>query len=71
MATGQVNLAVSPWGHVDVDGTHAGTVPPVSKLTLGEGRHTITIRNDDFAPHTVTIIVTPDQPVTIKHRFGS
>ena len=69
--TGQVNLAVSPWGHVEVDGTHAGTVPPVSKLTLSEGRHTITIRNDDFAPHTVTITVTPDQPITVRHKFGS
>jgi serine/threonine-protein kinase len=70
-ATGQVNLAVSPWGHVEVDGKQAGTVPPVSKLTLSEGRHTITIRNDDFAPHTVTITVTPDQPITVRHKFGS
>lgn len=70
-ATGQVHLAVSPWGHVEVDGQPAGTVPPLSRLTLPEGRHTITLRNDAFPPHTVTIQVQPDQPVTVRHKFGS
>lgn len=70
-ATGQVNIAVSPWGHVEVNGNPAGTAPPLSKLTLPEGRHTITLRNDAFAPHSVTIQVSPDQPVTVRHKFGS
>ncbi|AKJ28127.1 serine/threonine-protein kinase [Caldimonas brevitalea] len=68
---GQVNLAVSPWGQVEVDGVAAGTVPPLTRLTLPAGRHTITIRNQEFPPHSVTVNVTAGQPVTIRHRFGS
>ena len=71
VTTGQVNLAVSPWGHVEVDGAPAGTVPPLGTLTLSEGRHTITLRNDAFPPHSVTVNVTAGQPVTIRHKFGS
>ncbi len=70
-ATGVVRLAVSPWGNVEVDGRAAGTTPPLTELTLSEGRHNITIRNDDFPPHSATVNVSPGQAVSIKHRFGS
>ncbi len=71
LATGEVVLAISPWGQVEVNGAPAGIAPPLNRLTLTEGRHTITIRNDEFPPHRVTITVTPDQPVTVRHKFGS
>jgi hypothetical protein len=29
------------------------------------------MRNADFAPHTVTVRVSSDQPVVVRHRFGS
>lgn len=70
-ATGVVRLAVSPWGQVEVDGRSAGIAPPLNELSLSEGRHTITIRNDEFPPYTATVNVTAGQPVTVKHRFGS
>lgn len=69
-ATGIVQLAVSPWGQVEVDGTSMGTAPPLNQLTLSEGRHTITIRNDAFAPHVQTVNVEAGQTLNIKHRFG-
>jgi serine/threonine-protein kinase len=68
---GIVQLAVSPWGHVDVDGANAGVTPPMSKLTLPVGEHVITVRNDDFPPYTMTVHVNADQPVVVRHRFGS
>jgi serine/threonine-protein kinase len=71
LATGEVMLAISPWGQVEVNGAPAGIAPPLNRLTLTEGRHTITIRNDEFPPHRVTITVTPGQPVTVRHKFGS
>ena len=71
VANGVVRLAVSPWGQVEVDGKPAGTAPPLNELSLGEGRHTITIRNDEFPPFSATVNVTAGQPVNIKHRFGS
>jgi hypothetical protein len=65
-----VQIAVSPWGQVEVDGKPAGTTPPLNKLQLSEGRHTIVIRNTDFPPFTTTVNVSADQPVILKHRFG-
>ena len=69
-ATGQVQLAITPWGRVEVNGSAAGTTPPTTRLTLPEGRHTITVRNEDFPPFVSVIEVSADQPVTLRHRFG-
>jgi len=70
-AAGTLNLAVSPWAQVEVDGQGAGTTPPLTQLQLPEGLHTITLRNADFPPHKVQVQVSPDRPVTLRHRFGS
>jgi len=70
-ATGMLRLAISPWGQVEVDGKPMGTAPPLNELTLSEGRHTITIRNDEFPPYTSSVTVVPGQPVSLKYRFGS
>lgn len=70
VATGKVTLAVSPWGQVDVDGVALGTAPPMTSLTLSAGRHTITIRNEDFPPLVRHVEVDPERPVQLKHRFG-
>jgi eukaryotic-like serine/threonine-protein kinase len=71
LATGTVRLAVSPWGQVEVDGKPMGTTPPLNELTLTEGKHQVTIRNDDFPAHTTTVTVTPGQPISVRHKFGS
>ena len=70
-ATGMVRLAISPWGEVEVDGARAGTAPPLTELTLPEGRHQVTVRNTDFPPYSASVTVTPGQPVTLRHKFGS
>jgi serine/threonine-protein kinase len=70
-ATGVVQLAVAPWGQIEVDGKGAGVTPPLSHLTLSVGEHVITVRNADFVPHTVKVRVSADQPVVVRHRFGS
>jgi len=69
--TGSVQLAISPWGQVEVNGQPAGTTPPLTRLTLSEGTHSITVRNEDFPPHTVTVKVEADKPVVVRHRFGN
>lgn len=69
-ATGVLQLAISPWGQVEVNGRASGTTPPLTRLTLREGRHTVTVRNEDFPPYTVTVQVQADKPVTVRHRFG-
>jgi len=66
-----VQLAVAPWGEIEVDGKGAGVAPPLTQLTLSVGDHVIVVRNADFAPHTITVRVSTDQPVVVRHRFGS
>ena len=70
VATGQLQLAISPWGQVEINGALAGTTPPLTRLSLPEGPHTVTVRNEDFAPYTITVQVSADKPVTVRHRFG-
>ncbi len=70
-APGVLQFAVSPWGAVEVDGAAVGVVPPLTRLELPAGAHTVTIRNEDFPPHVQRVQVDPDRPVVIRHRFGS
>ncbi|MBK9686195.1 MAG: serine/threonine protein kinase [Betaproteobacteria bacterium] len=70
LATGALQLAISPWGEVEVDGTPAGTAPPLTRLTLPEGQHTVTVRNADFPPYTTRVQVSADEPATVRHRFA-
>ncbi|MGJ7918280.1 hypothetical protein ACI48D_22775 [Massilia sp. LXY-6] len=41
-------LKIQPWGIVYVDGVDRGASPPVKRLTLAPGRHTIRIANPNF-----------------------
>jgi eukaryotic-like serine/threonine-protein kinase len=70
VAEGALRLAISPWGQVEVDGQSLGTTPPLSRLNLPVGRHTVTVRNSDFPAHTVTVDVVADEAVMVRHRFG-
>ena len=70
-AQGTLQLAISPWGQVEVNGVAAGTTPPLSRLTLPAGKHQVVVRNDDFPPFAATVTVDGDKPVTLRHRFGS
>ena len=66
---GLVRIAVSPWGEVEVDGKPAGASPPLTELSLPEGRHQIVIRNTDLPPLSMVANVSADQPVVVKHKF--
>jgi hypothetical protein len=70
LAEGVVQLALSPWGQVEVDGKPMGISPPLTRLTLASGNHTITVRNTDFPAYTTTVTVDGESPVTLRHRFG-
>ncbi|HET7865658.1 MAG TPA: PEGA domain-containing protein, partial [Burkholderiaceae bacterium] len=69
-AAATVTIAVSPWAQIDVDGNNVGTTPPLARLTLPEGRHTITLRNDDYPAHSLTVTLSAGQVFNLKHRFG-
>jgi eukaryotic-like serine/threonine-protein kinase len=66
---GQVQLAVTPWGNVEVDGRAMGTTPPLTRLSLPVGPHQIVVRNGDLPAFTASVDVSEDKPVTLRHRF--
>ncbi len=68
-APGLLQLAVTPWGQVEVDGRAVGTTPPLTRLTLPAGAHQVVVRNGDYPAHSVNITVGEDKPVTLRHRF--
>jgi eukaryotic-like serine/threonine-protein kinase len=68
-APGVVQLAVTPWGQVEVDGRAMGTTPPLARLSLPAGAHQIVVRNGDYPAHTANVTVSEDKPVTLRHRF--
>jgi serine/threonine-protein kinase len=70
-ATGTVKIAISPWGQVEVDGAASGAAPPLTELTLAEGRHQIVVRNGDYAPYSASVNVSAGQTVTLRYKFGS
>jgi eukaryotic-like serine/threonine-protein kinase len=66
---GVVKLAISPWGEVYVNRRAVGVAPPLTQLNLPVGKHLITIRNGDSAPHSQTVEVKPGQSASVTHAF--
>jgi hypothetical protein len=48
-------LLIKPWAMVQVDGVDHGASPPLKRLNLAPGQHTIRIVNPNFPEHTVTV----------------
>ena len=71
LAIGTVKIAISPWGQVEVDGVPSGAAPPLTELTLAEGRHQVVVRNGEFAPFVAQINVVAGQTISLRHKFGS
>ena len=69
LAPGFIQLAVTPWGQIEVDGRAMGTTPPLTRLSLPAGSHQIVVRNGDYPARTSTVTVSEDKPVTLRHRF--
>ncbi len=68
-ATATLSFAITPWGEVFVDGRKAGVSPPLSRLEIQAGTHSIEIRNASFAPRHVKVNVEAGQTLKIKHKF--
>lgn len=67
-AVGGVQIAITPWGEVFVDGKSKGVTPPLSHLSLSTGAHNVEIRNGDDR-YAVKIQVTSDNETKISHHF--
>ena len=67
--SGKVELFVSPWGEVVVDGKSRGISPPLKVVELTPGTHTVEIRNSTFPAHVQKVQVRAGRAVQIRHRF--
>jgi len=64
-----VNLAITPWGEVYVDGKKQGVSPPLQALEIALGEHTIEVRNPGFPSHFETVNANAGAQLRIKHKF--
>ena len=62
-------LLIKPWGTIYVDGVDRGVSPPVKRLTLAPGQHTIRIVNPNFADHIVTVDAGLRESATVQYDF--
>jgi len=62
-------LLIKPWGTVYVDGVDRGVSPPIKRLTLGLGQHTIRIVNPNFPEHIMTVDAGQKETMIIEHDF--
>jgi len=64
-----VNLNISPWGEVWVDGKSRGVSPPLRQLSLPLGKHTITVRNPASQDYQVSVDLNDSRGASVSHRF--
>jgi serine/threonine-protein kinase len=64
-----LQLAVSPWGEVFIDGESRGTTPPLASIQVAPGTYRVEVRNSTLAPYRVEVSVASGDTRRIKHRF--
>ena len=69
LATGTVTFAIKPWGNIVVDGISKGASPPLKRLALPPGSHTIEIQNPAGATVSRTIEVVSGKSIPVRHVF--
>jgi hypothetical protein len=65
-----VQLAISPWGEVFVNGKSAGVSPPLSEIELRPGKYRIEVRNGAFKPYEEEVDLGSNETIRIKHKFS-
>lgn len=66
-----IEFQITPRGDVYVDGVLKGNSPPLTRLEIAPGRHTIEIRNSQYPPLKVEINPGAGEEMTIAHSFRS
>jgi hypothetical protein len=62
-------LDIRPAGEVFVDGDPKGTAPPLMRLSLPAGPHTIEVRNGRFKPMLMEVQLQPGEELQLQHVF--
>jgi len=62
-------LDIRPTGEVFVDGATKGMAPPLARLSLPPGPHTIEVRNGRFKPVHMEVMLQPGEELQVTHAF--
>ena len=66
-----LQLRVSPWAQVRVDGKRLGVTPPVKQFKLAPGRHLVELSVPGFDSVRQTVRMNAGESVTITHDFDA
>jgi hypothetical protein len=64
-------LAIEPWGDVVIDGVHRGRTPPLGRIEVPPGKHTIEIRHLLQPPVTLQMQLAAGEEVAVRHSFST
>jgi hypothetical protein len=64
-----LQFEIKPRGEVYVDGKKRGPTPPLVKVEVAPGPHTIEVRNGAFAPLQLDVHLASAERMTIRHEF--
>jgi hypothetical protein len=68
---GTIALAITPWGEVRIDGEVKGRSPPLKRLEISPGKHTIELRHPQSTPLTLQVDLSPGEEFTVQHAFAT
>lgn len=66
-----LQLRVTPWANVNLNGKRLGVTPPLTEFRLPPGNHTIELTNPGFETVRKALKVDSDETITITHDFDA
>lgn len=66
-----LEFKITPRGEVFVDGVSKGNTPPLKRLEIRPGLHSIEVRNSAYPPYRLEVNLASAEEITITHSFTS
>jgi PEGA domain len=66
-----ITFQIKPRGDVFIDGVDKGRTPPLSRIEIGAGAHTIEVRDGKYPPLKLTVNLSEAEEITITHTFAT
>lgn len=64
-----IQLAIRPYAQVWIDGEFKGDSPPLTRVSIAAGRHTVELRNSAHRPVRLEVQLKPGEELEVKHVF--
>jgi len=66
-----IQLEITPLGDIFVDGEKKGRSPPLTRLEVSPGPHTIEVRNPAHPPLKLALNLKPAEEMSVTHTFAA